>query len=64
MKTYCKIFKSSKKGNKSFLLTQKLLNSAYDKARTAKKKAMVVISIPAEVGYKYVVEGIITKEKE
>lgn len=64
MRNYCKIFKSAKKGNVSFLVTQKLLNSAYEKARKAKKKAMIVLSIPAEVGYKYVVEGIITKEKE
>jgi len=63
MKTYCKIFKSAKEGNKSFLVTQKLLKSAYDKARSAKKKGMIVLSIPAEEGYKYVVEGIITKEK-
>lgn len=63
MQTYCKIFKSAKEGNKSFQVTQKLLNSAYEKARIAKKKGMLVISIPAEEGYKYVLECIITKEK-
>lgn len=64
MTNYCKIFKSAKEGNTSFQITQKLLNSAYSKARIAKKKAMIVLLIPAEEGYKYVVEGIITKEKE
>jgi len=63
MVNYCKTFKSAKEGNTSFQVTQKLLNSAYGKARSAKKKAMIVISIPAEEGYKFVVEGIITKEK-
>lgn len=63
MQNYCKIFKSSTDGKVSFLITQKLLDSAYEKARTAKKKGMVVISIPAEEGYKYVLECMITKEK-
>ena len=63
MQNYCKIFKSSTDGKVSFLITQKLLDSAYEKARTAKKKGMVVISIPAEEGYKYVLECVLTKEK-
>lgn len=63
MQKYCKIFKSSGKGKVSFLVTQQLLSSAYEKARTAKKKGMLVISVPAEEGYKYVLECVITKEK-
>jgi hypothetical protein len=63
MQNYCKIFKSSSKGKVSFLVTQQLLNSAYEKARTAKKKGMLVLSIPAEEGYKYVLECVITKER-
>jgi hypothetical protein len=63
MQNYCKIFKSSSKGKVSFFVTQQLLNSAYEKARTAKKKGMLVISIPAEEGYKFVLECILTKEK-
>lgn len=63
MQNYCKIFKSSSKGKVSFLVTQQLLNSAYEKARTAKKKGMLILSIPAEEGYKYVLECVITKEK-
>jgi hypothetical protein len=63
MQNYCKIFKSSAKGKVSFLVTQQLLNSAYEKARTAKKKGMLVLSIPAEEGYKYVLECVITKER-
>lgn len=64
MQTYCKIFKSAKDGNVSFLVTQKLLNSAYEKARRAKKKGMLVIAIPADEGNKFVLECIITKEKK
>lgn len=64
MKTYCKIFKSAKKGNKSFQVTQKLLISAYEKARKAKKKGMVVISIPAEDGHKFVLQCVLTKERK
>ena len=63
MQNYCKIFKSSTDGKVSFLITQKLLDSAYEKARTAKKKGMVVISIQAEEGFKYVLECVLTKEK-
>jgi len=62
MANYCKTFKSSKEGNTSFQVTQKLLNSAYDKARSAKKKGMIVISIPADDKHNYVLECILTKE--
>ncbi|MHA2012731.1 MAG: hypothetical protein ACTSWG_10230, partial [Candidatus Helarchaeota archaeon] len=61
---YCKIFKNAKEGNVSFQVTQKLLKSAYEKARKAKKKGMLVISIPAEEGYKFKLECILTKEKK
>lgn len=64
MKSYCKIFKSAKEGNTSFQVTKKLLNSTYEKSKRAKKKGMLVISIPAEEGYKYVLECILTKEKK
>jgi hypothetical protein len=63
MANYCKTFKSAKEGKVSFLVTQKLLTSAYEKARTAKKKGMIVISIPAEDGSKYIINCEITKEK-
>lgn len=63
MTTYCKIFKSAKEGNTSFQVTQKLLNSAYEKARRAKKKGLLVIAIPADEGNKFVLECLITKEK-
>jgi hypothetical protein len=63
MTTYCKIFKSAKEGNCSFQITQKLLNSVYEKSRKAKKKGMLVVTIPAEEGNKFVLECLITKEK-
>ena len=59
--SYCKVFKNSKKW--SFNLTQPLLKSVYDKARTAKKKGMLVITIPTTHGDQYVLECVITKEK-
>ena len=59
---YCKTFKSAKEGNKSFQVTQKLLNSAYEKARRAKRKGMIVISIPADSKHNYILECTITKE--
>ena len=62
MQNYCKTFKSAKEGNKSFQVTQKLLNSAYDKARKAKKKGMIVINIPADEKHNYVLECVLTKE--
>jgi len=63
MITYCKIFKSSAKGKVSFLITQKLLTSLYEKSQRAKKKGMLVLSIPAGNGVKYILECTLTKEK-
>ena len=62
MQKYCKTFKSPKEGNTSFQVTQKLLNSAYAKARKAKKKGMIVIAIPADDKHNYVLECVLTKE--
>ena len=62
MQNYCKIFKSATGDKVSFQVTQKLLNSAYDKARKAKKKGMIVISIPCDAKHNYVLECTLTKE--
>jgi len=61
--SYCKTFKSAKEGNTSFQVTQKLLKSAYEKARKAKRKGMIVITIPADEKYNYTLECVVTKEK-
>jgi len=59
--TYCKVFKNSEKW--SFNITQQLLKSVYTKARTAKKKGMVVITIPTTNGEVYTLECVLTKDK-
>jgi len=64
MTNYCKIFKSANGDKVSFQVTQKLLNSSYEKARKAKKKGMIVISIPCDGKHNYVLECILTKEKK
>ena len=61
--SHCKVFKSAKEGNQSFLVTKKLLDSLYEKARKAKKKGALILSIPAEEGFKYSLTCILTKEK-
>ena len=62
MQNYCKTFKSATGDKVSFQVTQKLLNSAYDKARKAKKKGMIVIEIPCDDKHIYILECILTKE--
>jgi len=61
--SYCKTFKTAKEGQSSFRVTQKLLNSAYEKARKAKRKGMLVLTIPADSDNNFILECIITKEK-
>ena len=58
--TYCKVFKNAEKS--SFNITQALLNSVYAMARKAKKKGMIVITIPTVKGDVYVLECVLTKE--
>ena len=62
MTNYCKTFKSAKEGNVSFQVTQKLLKSAYSKARKAKKKGMIVITIPCDEKFNYKLICTLTKE--
>ena len=57
---YCKVFKNAEKF--SFNITQGLLESVHKKATKAKKKGMIVISIPTVKGDLYVLECVLTKE--
>jgi len=64
MQNYCKTFKSAKEGTTSFRVTQKLINSAYEKARMAKRKGQLILNIPADDKHDYILKCTITKEKK
>jgi len=59
---YCTIFKSAKKGQKSFRITQQLLQALWSKAKKVGKIGELVIIIPANKKQKYILRGILTKE--
>lgn len=61
---FCSIFKSAKKGQKSFRVTQQLLQSAYYKASKIGKIAKLIITIPANQQENYVLECILKKVKK
>jgi hypothetical protein len=59
----CKCFKSVNEGQQSFRITRKLIDSIYTKARTVKKKGELVLTIPCDEKYNYVLNCKITKNK-
>lgn len=60
---YCKIFKTAKEKQSSFRITKQLLETSYEKARKARKKGMLILTIPIDTKHQFKIEGIITKEK-
>ncbi|MHA2013330.1 MAG: hypothetical protein ACTSWG_13250 [Candidatus Helarchaeota archaeon] len=61
---YCTVFKSAKKGQKSFRITQQLLQSLFNKAKKIGKLGELVITIPANKQENYIFRGILRKEKK
>lgn len=58
------VHKRAKKGNKSFNITQQLLQSIWFKSKKLKHVPALVITIPANEKEEYVVTCHITKEKK
>ena len=60
----CKVFKTAKEGQSSFRITKKLIDTTYIKARAVKKKGKIVITLPCDDQYDYVLRCTITKVKK
>jgi len=60
---YVTIYKSAKEGQKSFRITSQLLNSVYKKAKSLKKKGLIILTIPSNSKYNFKVKCIVAKEK-
>lgn len=58
------VYKSAKKGQSSFRVTQQLLQSIYLKAKKLKTIPVLILTIPANKVENYVVRCQITKEKK
>ncbi len=61
--TSCGIYKHSKKGTKSFRITQQLLQSIIYKAKRLKNVAVLILTIPANKNENYVLRCQVSKEK-
>jgi len=59
---YYVIFKSAKKGQKSFRITSQLLNSVYKKAESLKKEGLLILTLPADSKNNFKVRCIVKKE--
>jgi len=57
------IYKNAKKDTKSFRVTQKLLNSLWNKSKKINNKGLLILNIPANKIEKYVLKCYLTKEK-
>lgn len=61
---YCTVYKSSKKEQKSFRLTQLFLQSIWNQAKNIKKIPKIVLTIPANAKENYIIECTIRKERK
>ena len=57
------VYKSPKKGQKSFRITQNLLTSLWNKANKIKNKGVLILTIPANKKENYVLKCYLVKEK-
>ncbi len=58
------VYKTVKKGQTSFRITQQLIQSIYNKAGKLKGLATLVLTIPANKTENYILRCRITKEKK
>ena len=59
----CRVYKNAKNGQSSFRITKQLINNIYKKARVVKKKGELILTIPCDDKFNYVLNCLITKEK-
>jgi hypothetical protein len=59
---YYTIYKSVKKNQKSFRITQQLLKTIYNKAVSVKKEGLIIITIPCDVKTNFIIECIVRKD--
>lgn len=59
----CAVFKSAKKGQKSFRITSSLLNTMVKKANKVGKAPLLIIHIPANEKESYLLTCHVLKEK-
>lgn len=58
----CIVYKSAKEGQLSFRITKKLIDAIYQKARKIKKKGSLVLTIPCDEKYNYILNCTVTKK--
>ncbi len=58
------VYKSAKKGTKSFRITQQLLQNVWSKAKKLKNLPVIILSIPANEKENYILRCHINKEKK
>lgn len=58
------VYKSATKGQKSFRITQQLVQSIYNKAGKLKTLATLILTIPANQKENYILRCHVSKEKK
>ncbi len=61
---YCTVYRSVKKNQKSFRLTQAFLKNIWNQAKGIKKIPKIILTIPANAKENYVIEFIIRRERK
>jgi len=61
---WCTVYRSAKKKQKSFRLTQSFLKNIWNQARNIKKYPRIILTIPANLKENYIIECQIKKERK
>jgi len=60
---YCTVYRSAKKNQKSFRLTQAFLKNIYNQAKKIRKVPRILLTIPANEKEIFIVECTIRRER-
>jgi len=61
---FCSIYRSAKKNQKSFRITQALLKNIWNQAKKIRKIPQLILTVPANLKENYIIKCIITKERK
>lgn len=61
---FCTVYRSAKKKQKSFRLTQAFLKGIWNQAKNIKKVPKIILTIPANAKENYIIECTMTRKRK
>lgn len=61
---FCTVYRSSKKKQKSFRITEAFLKNIWNQAKKIRKIPKIILTIPANQVENYIIECVVRKERK